>query len=685
MPKNTPIWASRLAWRVALAVFLTILVVQVAVYYVSGKDYLYERKDHLMDVSAAVLSPHLNSLRVNLSEPVIDEDHVQTILRGSNIKGFSVYRLDGVHEKTYGEAPEAPITSEFYDYLSEDWSRYERLLSPGDLAKPYRVLMRVDATNLMPAMLNHIRQAGLIVLLLSAFVTTVLMIVLGRWLIEPIMRLRHNLIGAAKDPGNAKKYITHSDAKDALGVMVRAANDLIFENAKNLKKLKSQAKDTIHQLAYYDSLTGLPNRTLFIQQLESMITEMQDVNDKKLAIAVVDLDHFKDVNDTMGHDVGDMLLAAVGQRLKKILPNDVYVSRSGEDEFAILAVLNQDEEVTDRVAGMVFNCFKEPFKIAGEDFKVKCSLGVSTYPTDGRDASKLVKSADIALNRAKEDGRDTARHYSADFDLAVQKRVQMVRDMRVAFDNKDFTLYYQPQFNLKTGDLIGAEALMRWFKKIPDSDKTEFISPVDFIPAAEQSGLILPMGKWALEEAVNQVIAWQKQGVDDVRMAVNISAIQFQQADLVKDVKDILKKTNLRPHLLEIEVTESLFMDDVNRTINTLERLNDVGIELAIDDFGTGYSSLSYLRQFPIDRLKIDQSFIRNALENDDDAAITKIIVSLGRALGIKVIAEGVETKEHEAFLKAQDCDEVQGYLYARPMPADEFLQFAKDYRRNNA
>ncbi|MBU0800271.1 MAG: EAL domain-containing protein, partial [Alphaproteobacteria bacterium] len=297
----------------------------------------------------------------------------------------------------------------------------------------------------------------------------------------------------------------------------------------------------------------------------------------------------------------------------------------------------------------------------------------------GTDPVQVLKNADIALNRSKEEGRDNVKEYSEDFDRAVQQRFQTLRDLRDALEKDQLMLYYQPQLDLQKGTVIGAEALLRWWKPDASKEGGHFIPPVDFIPIAEQSGLIVPIGEMVIRVACQTAAQWAAAG-HNFRIAVNVSGAQFYQSDLVAYVSKILRETGLNPHKLELEVTESVFMEDVNHAIQTLQDLHALGVELAIDDFGTGYSSLSYLRQFPIDRLKIDQSFIRNALNNPDDAAIARTIVALGHSLNLKVIAEGVETKEHESFLLEHRCDEVQGYRYSRPIPLVDFDKFVATY-----
>ena len=672
------IWKSVLVWRITMALFFTILIVQSGLFYISGLEYKSQLQNQMIEAARAAIVPALNPVHLSGPDGVVSKQAAMNILTSTSVDGFDVYRLDGYKIASYGQAPTLAPQDESHDYLSSDWGFYERVLLPAELGKPYRIVVRTSAAHLKDSMMMHIIHAAQVVLLLSAFVTTVLMLVLSRWLLEPIIELRNNLSRVRRDPENAHLYETHAQSNDAIGSLILAANDLIHQNAQNISKLKEQAKDTIHQLAYYDSLTGLPNRSLYVQQLEKTIDLVGKRSDKKVAVAVIDLDHFKDINDTKGHHVGDQLLAAVGQRLKEVLPDDIYVSRSGEDEFAIITVVKTDDDIEEKVAGIISHALEKPFKAVKEEFQIRGSIGIACYPDDAKEAHKLLKSADIALNHAKAEGRDTVRYYSSDFDEAIQNRVAMVKDLRFAIDNDELSLFYQPQFDLKTGAVIGAEALLRWFKPVAGQKEPQFISPGEFIPVAEQSGLILPIGEWVLKTACKQLQTWEKQG-HNLRVAVNISAIQFQQNTLVGQVENMLKETGITPKNLELEVTESVFMDDMDRTISTLKQLSALGVEIAIDDFGTGYSSLNYLRQFPIDRLKIDQSFIANILETKEDAAIAKTIIKLGHALDLKVIAEGVETTEHEAFLKAQECDEVQGYLYSKPISVADFEAFLKN------
>lgn len=685
------IWKSRISWRITFAVFLTIMTVQAGLLALTLKSHENERLFALQESIRTSIVPLLDYKVTNMLAPPFSAEQEQRLISSTSIRGLSIYALDFSLIRMGGE----PLTLILHNEndlnktsLSTDGRSFEFVFRPTDLnGRSYYIAVRADSTRVLADVQYYVRQNILIMLLMSGFVTTVLMIALGKWLLEPILFLRDNLKAAALNPDAPNILRSPYDTRDEIGGAISLAQDLIKQNAKNMRQVKSAAQSQIHKLAYYDNLTGLPNRLLFLQKLSDSVRVVNNTEGEnkpvRLAIIAVDLDHFKDVNDSMGHNVGDAILAAVGKRLRAALPDSATVARTGEDEFAITLPLieggNTSREIGEKVQAIIRS---QPFRVFNENFQIRSSIGVATFPDDALDPDQVLKNADIALNRAKEDGRDCIREYLEDFDKAVQARFQMLRDLRDALEKDQLSLNFQPQLDLKTGRVIGAEALLRWFKPDQSKEGGKFISPVEFIPVAEQSGLIVPIGEWVMRKACQTAKTWHDAGYP-IRIAVNVSGVQFQQSDLVGFTRSVLEETKVDPHLLELEVTESAFMDDIQHTILTLKELHSLGVELAIDDFGTGYSSLSYLRQFPIDRLKIDQSFIRNALNNPDDMAIAKTIIGLGRSLNLKVIAEGVETKGHEDFLLKEGCDEVQGYRYSRPIPVDKFNDFVKTYPGN--
>tara|TARA_B100000242_G_scaffold292760_1_gene268905 strand:- start:2572 stop:4770 length:2199 start_codon:yes stop_codon:yes gene_type:complete len=678
------IWKSRISWRIALAVFLTILAVQAIILNFTLRDFENARLQELREVGRSAIVPMIDSRITDLLASPISPEEAEKLITLTKVNGLSIYsnQLDLI--TIYGE-PLALVMLERESlsktYRSTDGSSYEVVYRANDLGRPFIIVARLDSSHIQPQVQAYVEQTIIVMLLMSAFVTTVLMIALGHWLLEPILFMRNNLIAASKNPENPNIADSPYDNGDEIGEAIEIAQNLIKQNADNISRIKGAAQDKIHKLAYYDTLTSLPNRTLFIQTLSERIKKASAEKTERFAVITIDLDHFKDVNDSMGHNVGDAILRAVGKRLRSAMPEVATVSRTGEDEFAVTMPLGGDVDnskaLADKIAAVIRT---EPFKVFNEQFQIRASIGVSTFPDDATDPDQVLKNADIALNRAKEEGRDTIKEYSEDFDRAVQQRFQMLRDLRDALEKNQLELFYQPQLDLKTGEVFGAEALLRWWKPDNSKDGGSFVSPGEFIPVAEQSGLIVPIGEWVMQTACEAAINWEKEYGKKVRIAVNVSAAQFSQSDIVTFTQKVLNDTGLDPRMLELEVTESVFMDDIQHTIQTLQNLHALGVELAIDDFGTGYSSLSYLRQFPIDRLKIDQSFIRNALNNPDDASIAKTIIGLGHSLNLKVIAEGVETLDHEKFLIDHDCDEVQGFRYSRPVPNDNFVEFITGY-----
>jgi diguanylate cyclase (GGDEF)-like protein len=683
---GSAIWKSWLSWRIAAIVFLTICFVQACVLIMTMDQYRHEKLTELTETARTAIVPLMDNKITDSLAPPFTSEQEDRLITHTPVSGLAIYSLDYRLIRLGGEPVILQLMSEKdlnSTYLSADGESYEVVLRPKDLnARPYFIVARLDSSYVNAAVQSYVQLNIVIMALLSAMVTTVLMIALGKWLLEPILFLRANLKSAAQNPESPNILRSPYNTRDEIGGAISIAQDLIKQNAKNLRQIKSAAQSQIHKLAYYDTLTGLPNRTLFLQKLTDYAKAHEESDQKtpRLVVAAFDLDHFKDINDSMGHNVGDAILRAVGKRMKAALPESAVVARTGEDEFAVTVPLIEGGFSARDVGEKIISIMRhEPFGVFNETFQIRCSVGIATFPDDAVDPDQVLKNADIALNRAKEEGRDCLREYLEDFDKAVQARFAMLRDLRDALEKNQLSLNFQPQLDLRSGKIIGAEALIRWFKPDDSKEGGRFISPAEFIPIAEQSGLIVPIGEWVMRKSCETAKMWHEAG-HNIRIAINVSGAQFQQSDLVGFTRQVLEETQINPHLVELEVTESAFMDDIQHTIQTLKNLNALGVELAIDDFGTGYSSLSYLRQFPIDRLKIDQSFIRNALTNNDDHAIARTIIGLGRSLNLKVIAEGVETKEHEEFLVTEGCDEVQGYRYSKPLPLEKFAEFVSSY-----
>ncbi len=427
-------------------------------------------------------------------------------------------------------------------------------------------------------------------------------------------------------------------------------------------------------LAHHDPLTGLPNRVLFRDRF-ALAMAWSERSGCKVALLYVDLDHFKTINDTLGHPVGDHLLQQVAQRLRECVRETDTISRQGGDEFLIALTDIHDQEAVSRVTTKVIDALSKPFSIDNHELAATVSMGVAVWPDDGQDFDALLQRADTAMYQAKAAGRNTYRFYTAQMNAQALEQFQLRTALHWALDQHQFVLHYQPQIELASGRVVGVEALLRWQR-----DPQELLLPGRFIAAAEESGLIVPIGEWVLREACAQAVRWQQAGLPEMTMAVNLSAVQFRRSDLLCTVTQALVDSGLDPAWLELELTESLLIDDAEQVLETLRRLKALGVCLSIDDFGTGYSSLAYLKRFAVDKLKIDQSFVRDIVSDPDDAAIVRAIISMARSLKLKVIAEGVETGELASILHLYQCHEAQGYHYARPMPADALVDWLQSY-----
>lgn len=430
-----------------------------------------------------------------------------------------------------------------------------------------------------------------------------------------------------------------------------------------------RTQERLHYLAHHDLLTDLPNRALFIDRLTQALSHVHRRN-RALAILFIDLDRFKVINDTLGHDIGDRLLQDLAERLRSCLREGDTVARFGGDEFTVLLEDVADTTDVSPIASKILDILSNPFTVGGRELFITASIGISVFPGDGQNAHTLLKNADTAMYRAKEHGRNSYQFYSAEMSTRALERLTMETDLRRALAREEFLLHYQPQFDLENGSIIGVEALIRW--NHPDLG---LISPDDFIPLLEETGLILPVGEWVLRTACAQNKAWQDAGLTPISVSVNLSGRQVDSPDLIEQVRSIITETKLDPSYLELEITESMIMGDTEATNKTLKHISEMGITFAIDDFGTGYSALSYLRHFPINTIKIDRSFVRDITTDPDGAAIVTTIIAMARNLRLGIIAEGVETEQQSAFLSSHGCTRVQGYLFSRPLPAEEIAE----------
>ncbi|GEM_PF-2689255 len=453
--------------------------------------------------------------------------------------------------------------------------------------------------------------------------------------------------------------------------------------SRNITELK-KSQEKIAFLAYYDSLTNLPSRPLFLDLLNREIKSAERTG-KSVAVFFFDLDEFKKINDTFGHSAGDNLLVAVGKRLKQYLrqgdiigrvnevlsleqkDNQEYLARIGGDEFTFIIPDIADKRITTGIAERILSLFIEPFQVAGREIFISTSIGIAFYPDDGRDVETLLKNADTAMYKAKEVGKNTFRYYASDMNKKAKERMKLENKLRYAIKNRSFQLHYQPQYHIGKGHLAGIEALIRW-----EDPEMGFIPPYKLIQLAEETGMIVDIGDWAIHAACRQGKEWHDRGFDNLCLGVNLSVRQFFDLQLVEKIKSVLETTRFDPRCLELEITETAMMHDTDRAMVIMQAIKAMGVKVALDDFGTGYSSLIHLKLFHIDKLKIDQVFIRNADLAGRDGAIISSIIDMCHKLGIMAVAEGVETEESLKFLKERKCHLAQGYFLSSPLPAQD-------------
>ncbi len=530
---------------------------------------------------------------------------------------------------------------------------------------------------------------ALAIIFVSALIAFLLSTALQGVITRPIL----TLVDLTHVVSNEKNYTLRADIDnhDEIGILVDGFNEMleaIQERDEKLERHREHLEQTVANRtaelkklnlkltyqAYHDALTNLPNRALFVKRVEQAIA-YADENNELLAMLFIDLDRFKYINDTLGHAAGDRLLQEVSQRLLACTrqPEDT-VARLGGDEFTLLLRDVKEPANAGIVAEHIIKALTAPFTFNEQDLYITPSIGISIYPKDGRDVGSLMKNADAGMYMAKSQGRNNYRFYTSSANAASAARLNMENKLRQALEYEEFEVWYQPRFDIRNGQIVGAEALVRW--RSPDFN---LVPPAQFIPLAEDTGLIIPIGEWVLRTACQENLNWQRTCQHPLHVSVNLSARQFVQEDLLSTIERMVDDLGMDPCRLELELTESLIMPNAEDTIETLQALKKLGIQISVDDFGTGYSSLSYLKRFPIDTLKIDQSFVRDISEDDDDRALVTAIIAMAHNLKLAVVAEGVETVEQMIFLRNYECDYVQGYLFGKPMPAPEFRKLLEN------
>jgi diguanylate cyclase (GGDEF)-like protein/PAS domain S-box-containing protein len=431
---------------------------------------------------------------------------------------------------------------------------------------------------------------------------------------------------------------------------------------------RKKAEAHLIHAASHDTLTNLPNRNLLYDRLRREAARARR-GDRSFALHLIDIDEFKSINDLLGHDAGDRFLKDVSRRLQDVIGEEDTVARIGGDEFAVLQPAIGSDADAIELAERIIGAMGVPFVSGGKRFACGASIGITLHPNDATDVNKLIKNADLAMYQAKAEGGNQYRFYVSDMNERAHNNAVLDAKLRVAIAQQQFVLYYQPQIETATGNIIGAEALLRW-----NHPENGMVSPGEFLPRAEENGLIVPINEWVLYEACREAKCWQRQGLGHLRIGINLSPVQFRRVNVAALVLRALSAAELDPRRLEIEITENIVMEDTETIISHLTQISELGVGISIDDFGTGYSSLNYIKRFPVDRIKIDQCFVRNMVEDPNDNAIVRTVTNLGHSLGLTVVAEGVETQEQVQLLEAAGCDVMQGYFYGRPMPAEQFI-----------
>lgn len=513
--------------------------------------------------------------------------------------------------------------------------------------------------------LHNEKLKSLSIIFISIISTLLIATLFSKVITYPIRKL-------AKETTRLPAKILNEDSIEWPRSIIREIDTLIMNFKSTSKILKENFKkvqnvnDELEYLANHDFLTRLPNRFKFNKKLDEALLKSEEEG-AELAVLFLDLDRFKLINDTFGHDIGDKLLLEISNRLVSVLRKEDVVCRIGGDEFTILLSNIENREQVSAMAEAIVNLFKATCVIDGQEFSISTSIGIAISIFDGRDLDLLLKKADIAMYKAKEKGKNKFLFYQNEMNMHSVERFKLENRLRKAIEQEEFILYYQPRVDASSDKIIGVEALIRW-----NDPELGMISPAEFIPLAEESGLIVPIGEWVLRTACKQNKQWQDAGHQPIRVSVNLSAMQFIQQDLVEKIRIILEETGLSSEWLELEITEGIIIKDLKGTMETLDRLKEMGVHVSLDDFGTGFSSLNYLKNFKIDTLKIDASFVRDISDNKKNTAIVNTIIMLGKNLDLNVTAEGVETESQLEFLKNKGCNEIQGFLYSKPVPPEE-------------
>lgn len=674
----------RLCRNLTLAAFAAILTIEVAILIPSYRNYEEDLLHQRAEVAIQAITMFLHSK----SGQAVTPGRLEVLLANSSLTGISMIaggtRIEAGEPVTHPQPANGDLRGAVRPaegVIDLSWST-----SPG--LSDYEILARADVSDVSGKLIAFVFRILGLSLLIAVFVTVVTMAVVDRMMLSPLLKLRERIARAGDDAEHPGKYVAPPERSDEFGEVESAFNDMLTQNAsylsrmqmlnKNLDQLLDERTRSLRKTeqeleirTLYDQLTGLANRNLFEEQLDRHLNRSDLEPAGSEAVLVLGLNDFQALNGLAGHQTGDRVLQEIARRIASHVVDHGHVARLGGDVFGLLVAAGHRGPADSLEASIsaVIEACEAPVRIGQKTYECEVSAGVAITPLDGSDARTLLSHAEIAMHRAKKTPSERVQFFASEFGDQVRRRQEMVRDLKLAVQNHQFQLYYQPLFD-RLRRCVGYEALLRWHHPVHG-----LVSPAEFIPLAEETGLITGIGDWVLEQAISQLKAWTDEGFTG-RIAVNVSALQLSDRDLSQRIDDMLKRFDVSAGQLELEITETALMDDIERSMATLKRFRDLGLTLAVDDFGTGYSSLAYLKALPVSRVKIDQAFVTGLPDNDQDEALCRTIITLAHNMGFEVIAEGVETEAQAGWLAISGCDEMQGFLLGRPA--------LKGYSRNS-
>lgn len=696
------LWNCKICWNITFAVFLSILIVEAAVLIPSYKNY---ERDELKRLENSALASIKTALMFVENTEAAHLRALNIVTEPTKFLGIRVYNLDGKLLLDKGKdilevKNKVGKFGHWHNNLrAHDSLSYSVLWDQNDLGYPYKMTARLNAQDIPAILKDFIIRITILVGIIAGFVTIVTVFVIRKILLKRILSLKDVLIRASVDPTHPQNYMLKSDTDDELGDVIINFNELLLRLGHSLneitisqlaleksnktldKKVKMRTQELteeiaerkkyeqeLMQLANYDPITELPNKNLYKTRVDIFLGDIQ--NDEKVAIMTLEINELKEINDAFGQHISDKLLKHIGRIINNLSITHT-VARIDNNQFGIISTPFANITSSIEKAKIILEIFAKPFTIDDNKIATSVNMGIAISPDNGKTSKELLRNADLALHRAKMEHPNSFSFYEESMNEKLEFKHNMIVDLHNAIDNEQFVLYFQPQYDLKTCELVGMETLVRW--EHPDKG---LVMPAEFIPIAESSGLIIQVGNWIINEAIAKTVEMiNNSSYKDLRVSINLSAVQFKQKNLNNIIQDALTKHQLPSANVELEITESVVMDNIEEAIAIMHKLHDIGLQLSLDDFGTGYSSLNYLRRFPVQKIKIDQSFIRCINAESKDTNIADAIIFLGHSLGLKVIAEGVETDYQEKYLLETNCDEVQGFYYSRPMPYADFVK----------